>query len=283
MDQARFRGVGTDWPAVALWALVPLTIAAGFVSAAATPDWEATDWLGGLLLVIPFEFARTMVFSLLGDTYATYRGPRQAVLSFLLSMLILLVVSAAIGMWVVGVREFFAWLARPESIPLLAVPILLVTADAVIGLYFFRGDTRRQAARIEAAADDALDWLLLIAFQAPIVLALGYGVLLLARESGHGVPAWIPSPGSEALRSFCLAYAAFYFAGKAALFGHVHLAHFNRSGRRLLSSKWVQMLIWRKRAEFATDARKEATKERKRRAVLQSAFNAGRSSAAVAE
>jgi hypothetical protein len=99
------------------------------------------------------------------------------------------------------------------------------------------------------------------------VLALGYGVLLLIRES-RGTLAWVPDPTSDTVRSIVLLYAAFYFIGKAVLFAHANTAAFNRSGRRVLGAEWIQLLIWEKNRDRELNARNERAAERRRLAIL---------------
>lgn len=261
------RALETDWPAIGMWTLVPVTLAAGFVYAALTPQWESDEWIGGLLALIPLEYFRAFVISILSDTYKEYRTPLQAVKYFLLSLLILLVIAAAIGLYVLGFRDFLLLIRKPEVYGAIAFALAVIAVDGVIGVYFFRGDARRLSARLHAVADDARDWLQLAAFQMPIVLALSYGVLLILTET-RAAFAWVPDPASDALRSVCLLYAAFYFLGKAVLLAHANTAAFNRTGRRLLSARWIQFLVWQKNRDREKDARDERAAERKRLEIL---------------
>ena len=255
------RALETDWPTIGMWTLVPVTIAAGFVYAAMTPQWESDDWIGGLLALIPLEYFRAFVISILSDTYKEYRTPLQAVKYFLLSLLILLVIAAAISLYVLGFRDFLLLIRKPEVYGAIAFAIAVIAVDGVIGVYFFRGDARRLSARLHAVADDARDWLQLVAFQMPIVVALSYGVLLILKETRVSF-AWVPAPASDAVRSVCLLYAAFYFLGKAVLLAHANTAAFNRTGRRLLSATWIQFLIWEKNRDREKSAREERAAER---------------------
>jgi len=267
MNNSIGRTPGTDWAAIALWTLIPLTVAAGFISAALTPEWESNQWITGLLVLIPLELVRALVFSILSETYRDYQTPRQAVGLFLTSFAILLIVVALLSLYVLGFRDFVAAVRNPEVYRAIGVAVAIIVVDGVIGLVFFRGDARRLSARLQAVADDARDWLQLGGIEIPVVLALGYGVLLLVREA-FGVLAWIPNVTSAALRLVCLMYAAFYFLGKAVFLAHANTGAFNRTGQRLLGAEWVQFLIWKKNADRETDARSERASERKRRAIL---------------
>ena len=169
--------------------LMPVTVAAGFAYFALDPS-EAADWAGGLLALIPLEYVRAIVLSILSDTYRQYRTPVQAVRFFLLSLAILTAIALAISVYVLK-GDWWAWIAKPEVHRALAAALALIAVDGVIGVYFFRGDPKRLAARLEAVADDARDWVQLAGFQLPIVLALLYGALLLLREARHVLP-WLP-------------------------------------------------------------------------------------------
>ena len=267
MANSNERALETDWPTIGMWTLVPVTLAAGFVYAALTPQWESDEWIGGLLALIPLEYFRAFVISILSDTYKEYRTPLQAVKYFLLSLLILLVIAAAISLYVLGFRDFLLLIRKPEVYGAIAFAIAVIAVDGVIGVYFFRGDARRLSARLQAVADDARDWLQLAAFQMPIVLALSYGVLLILKET-RAAFAWVPDPASDVVRSACLLYAAFYFLGKAVLLGHANTAAFNGTGRRLLSARWIQFLVWQKNRDREKDARDERAAERKRLEIL---------------
>ena len=267
MTQINERLPGTDWPSIGLWTFVPLTIAAGFVYVAVTPQWESDEWIGGLLALIPLEYFRAFVVSILSDTYATYKTPQQAVGFFLVSLLILVAIAAAIAAYVVGFHDLLAWMRKPEVYRAIAFALAVIAVDGVVSVYFFRGDAHRLAVRLQAVADDARDWLQLAAFQLPIVLALSYGVLLLLKQTRASLD-WVPDPGSGIVRSTCLLYAAFYFVGKAMLLAHANTAAFNRTGRRLLGATWIQFFVWEKNRDRDKNAREERAAESKRLRVL---------------
>jgi hypothetical protein len=255
---------------MAMSVMVPVTISAGFVHAALTWQWvESETWVWGLVLLVPFEFVRTLVYSILGDTFRTYESPRQAVRSFLLSMLILLVMGLIFGVYVLGFRDFFAAVTDLAILRIISVPAAILVADGIISVYFFRGNPRLQAVRIQAAADDLVDWLQLALFPTPFLLALLCAGLYWLRASGHIEGAWLPEVDEEAGRSAALLYAGYYFAGKAILLAHVHSAHFNGSGRRLLDARWIQWLTT-KPENRKENALKETANQKQRWSVLQS-------------
>jgi len=123
--------------------------------------------------------------------------------------------------------------------------------------------------RIQAAADDLVDWLQLALFPTPFVFALLCAGLYWLRASGHIDAAWLPEVDEDAARSAALLYAGYYFAGKALLLAHVRSAHFNGSGRRLLGTRWIQWLTT-KPENRKQNALKEAASQKQRWSVLQS-------------
>ena len=260
------RAVPTDWAAIATWTLIPLVVAAGFAWFALTPDWESWDWAGGLVALIPLEYFRAFVFSILSETYREYRTPLQAVRVFLTSLAILIVIATALSLFVLK-GDWWSWISKPAIYRAIAFALALIAVDGVIGVYFFRGDAHRLAARLEAVADDARDWLLIAGLELPIVLALSYGVLVLIRESSGGLH-WLPDPTADLLRMAGLLYAAFYFLGKALLLAHANTAGFNRTGARLFGTDWIQRLIWEKNKDRELSARNERAAERHRVAIL---------------
>jgi len=205
---------GTDWAAIFMTTLIPLTTAAGFVWIGLEPS-DAGDWAHGLLALIPLEYFRAFVLYILSDTYREYRTPRQAVRFFLISLAILIGIAFVISLYVLK-GDWWAWITQPDVYRAIAFALALIAVDGVIGVYFFRGDAKRLSVRLEAIADDARDWVQLGGLQLPVVLGLVLGFVLILRESGHGF-AWFPQATTELLQSAGLFYAAFYFLGKALL------------------------------------------------------------------
>jgi len=270
MADPRTQMPASDWSAMAVSVLMPVAIAAGFVHAALTSQWiESETWVDGLMLLVPFEFVRTLVYSILGDTFRTYEGPMQAVRSFLLSMLILMALGLIWAVCGLGFHDLFAALTDPAILRIILVPTAVVVADAIIALYFFRGNPRVQAVRIQAAADDLVDWLQLALFPTPFVLALMCAGLYWLRASGLIGGTWLPEVDEETGRSAALLYAGYYFAGKAMILAHVHSAHFNASGHRLLDARWIRWLTT-KPENREENALKETANRKQRWSVLQS-------------
>lgn len=255
----------TDWAAIFSSTLIPLTVAAGFAWFAFEPD-ALDGWARGLLALIPLEYFRAIVLSILRDTYRDARTQAQAVRFFLVSLAILVVIALAIGVFVLN-SDGWSWISTPAVYRTMACAVGLAAIDGVVGVWFFRGDPRIASARLDAIAADAGDWVQLAGFQLPIVLALGYGLALLLRESGHGF-AWVPDATSGTIRSAALLHAAFYFAGKAVLIAHAYGASFARSGARVLGGRWVQWVTWEKNKDIASAMKREDEARRRRHAIL---------------
>jgi hypothetical protein len=252
--------IRTDWQAVIVTLLVPAVIGAGLVHLALEPQWsDSDDWIIGLFVLIPFEFVRVIVFWILRDAFKDYQSPWHAVKFFLLSVAILGVLCLVFALFEIGFREVFGALADPQTWRYILPPAGIIVADGIISLYFFRGDGRRQAARLDAIADDAQDWLLVAIARLPFVAGAVYALSIYLRSRGVAVPEWIRDPSLEAFREICLLCAAVYFFGKGILLAHVHTAHFIRTGRRLLGAGWIQFVIGQdseKREEAATKERR---------------------------
>ncbi|HEY6985093.1 MAG TPA: hypothetical protein VH375_03345 [Rhodanobacteraceae bacterium] len=258
-------GQATDWQAIFTWTLIPLTVAVGFIYTGLADPADIDEWAEGLLALIPLEYFRAFVVAIQSETYRDYKSPLQAVRSFLLSLAILIVIAGALSVYILK-GDWWAWISRPDVYHAIAFALAVIAVDGVIGVYFFRGDAKRLAARLQAVADDARDWLQLGAVQLPVVLALLYGALLIAHETGHA--AWVPYPNSEAMRSAGFLYAGFYFFGKAMLLAHAHVAEFNRTGERLFGAAWIQLLIWEKNKNMEITMHNERAAARRRAAIL---------------
>ncbi|HEX7915691.1 hypothetical protein, partial [Rudaea sp.] len=261
----------TDWQALIPTLLVPALVVAGLVRLALQPQWDdSADWLDGLVVLILFEGVRVLVLRILRDTLNEYRGPWQAVKFFLLSMLILagicLVLAVFAFKW-----QIFSILADPHTWKLVLPPLALIVADGVVNVAFFRGDAQRAAAQLDAAADDAEDWLALAVFPTPLLVALAYALLFFLHTRGVSGLSWLPSPSLDTLREISLLYAAFYFCGKAVVLAHVHTAHFLRTGKRLLGGRIAQLIVTRSLVLSKQNALGEQRSAARRLAVLQGA------------
>jgi len=193
----------TNWQAAALSAAVPLLIAAGMVYAALQPFWDddSGDWAIGLFVLIPLEFVRALVASILGDTFKNYRSAAYAVNYFLLSLGILAAMLLGFAAYMLGMHDFIQTMASARTWQLVLPVAAIIVADGLIALYFFRGDPGCQAARIEAAADDYGQLLGLAVWPTPLVIAAIYGILLYFKQEGRAFAAWLPELSVERLRA----------------------------------------------------------------------------------
>jgi hypothetical protein len=260
-----------DWRALALTLPVPAVIVSSLVWFAVQPRWEESDeWLFAFFVLIGFEFVRVVVFWILRDAYRDYASPWRAVKFFAASVGVLATIALVIAVFELGVRDLFDVLTDGQTWRYLLPPALVILIDGSIGLYFFHGDARIQAARLDAAGDDARDWLVLAIGRLPFVAAALYALAIFLRSRGFAVPEWIRDPSTEAFRQVCLLSAAVYFCGKAILIAHVYTAHFGRTGVRLLSARWIAWFIGgANRAKRASEARAEAHAAGVRREALR--------------
>jgi hypothetical protein len=264
-----FAVARTDWQAVLVTLLLPVLVAASFVWLGLRPQWEddTGDWATGMLVLLPLEFVRICVLWILRDTYADYRSPAQALRFFLLSIGILAVLCLGFALLQFGVRATLAALVQADTWRILLPPAALIVADGAIGLYFFRGDARVQAARLEAQGDDAQDWLCLAVCALPVTVLLPCFVILVRNDHGAWLPPWLPR-GSDAFRAVGLLYVAAYFVGKGLLLAHAYSARFRRSGARVLGARWIRFVLERDTEKRAAAIAAEARKAAKRRSVL---------------
>ncbi len=259
----------TDWQALVVTLLVPALVVAGLVRLALQPQWEdSPEWLDGFVVLILFEGVRVLVLRILRDTFREYRGPWQAVKFFLLSLLILAALCLALAVFVLKL-QIFSVLADPRTWKMILPPLALIVADGVVNVAFFRGDAQRAAAQLDAAADDAEDWLALAMFPLPLIVALGYAALAILSARDVAGLAWVPPPSLDTLREISLLYAAAYFFGKAVLLAHVHTGRFMRTGRRLLGGRAVQLIVTRNFELSRRNATSELRSAERRLAALQ--------------
>jgi hypothetical protein len=144
--------------------------------------------------------------NILGDSFKNYRSPGYAVNHFLLSLGILAVMRLAFTGYMLGLRGFFETMTSAHTWALILPVAAVILADGMIALYFFRGDPACQAARLEAAADDASDLLGLALFPTPLLIASGYAILAVLKQNGNAFVAALPDVSAELLRRAALFY-----------------------------------------------------------------------------
>ena len=223
----------TDWLSLTVSLLLQLPVVVGSVWLALT---ASSDFILALILIGPFEIVRLVVLNGLAKAYQTYLSTGQALRSFALKTLSALFffggLIAFYWITVFGVASLIDVLSRPWTWGVILVPAALIVAESAVGLGFFRGDPRSQAARLGAMAADAKTWFGL----ALLFFALIMSLLLVAAISqiaGIGIVAIV----------FVLLFPSLYFAGKAVVLARVYTADFKRTGRRALDSPWILHLM----------------------------------------
>jgi hypothetical protein len=135
----------TDWAAIFSSTLIPLTVAAGFAWLAFEPD-GLDDWARGLVALIPLEYFRALVLSILSDTYRESHTRAHAIRSFLLSLAILVAILLAISLFILK-GDWWAWISKPDGLALL----LRESGHGFAWLPDANADTWRSAALLYAA------------------------------------------------------------------------------------------------------------------------------------
>jgi len=222
----------TDWPGLLSSLLVQLLFVGWLVWLALWPSGQHDEVISDtLVLLLPFEVIRSVLLFFLSTAYREYKNRWQAVKNFLgmvaffacFALLVSLLPSRHSHSLSSGLFELVAELARPWFWLAFLVPVALLVAENAESLYLFRGDPRRQAARLDAMANDSLSWLGI-----GMMLAGALAIfLVLARAT---VQEWV---------ELSLLYAAAYFAAKAIILANVYTARFALTGRRVLAAKWL--------------------------------------------
>ncbi len=257
--------MGTDWRSLILSTLIPVTLAAGFIYLAQLPDWQPSEtWMLGIAFLFPLDFVRALVLAVLGESYKTSQGRWQAMQSFLLSVAILFGLGIFYGITQGGIKATFGFLTDPTVLQLFGLPIIVMVIDGVIGIWAFRGDPLLQADRLEAIAEDSIDWLVLTVGRTPFLFAPVYGLLYWIKSDGYAIASWVPEPSLDLLRTAGLFYGAWYFLGKAVLTARVYTAHFDRDRRRLLAAAWVQWILGQTKPAQSKTSRTKAPDIRRR-------------------
>jgi hypothetical protein len=230
MKNLEFR---TDWPALSLSLLLQVPVVAGSLWIALT---ASSDFMLGLMLLGPFEIVRVVVLDGLAKAYEKYLSLGQALRYFALKTLLPLFFFGGLFAfyWVTtfGVASLIKRLSQPWIWGAMLVPAALIVAESAVGLIFFRGDPRSQAARLGAMAADAKAWFGLALLFFAVVLCL-----FLLAAIGH-----MPGIGVIVI-VLLLLFPALYFAGKAIVLAQVYTAYFKRTGRRALDAPWILHLM----------------------------------------
>lgn len=227
MATIRPREIRTNWPALVLSILLQLPI----VAAALLVMLDTVD-VALIVAAGPLELMRVIVLIKLSEAYRNFDNPSQALRYFVKQTAIQLGIFGLIFLinWIAitGVGETAAALSRSWIWIVVAIPIATLVAENAMNLFFFSGDVRAQAARLEAMASDATVWFVLMFFVVPVLIPVIFFAVLLAMGNNHGeMPAWI----AKTISIVVLLYPAAYFAGKAIVLAQVHTARFARTGQ----------------------------------------------------
>lgn len=233
MALSRATQIRTNWPALVLSLLCQLPI----VLTALLVMFDTID-VALIVAAGPLELMRLIVLIKLSEAYRNFDNPSQALRYFVKQTAIQLGIFGLIFSidWILitGVGETAAALSRSWIWIVVAIPIATLVAENALNLFFFRGDMRAQAARLEAMAADATVWFVGMFFVVPIALpVIFFAVLLAIGNTRHvEVPAWIPNTFSIVV----LLYPAAYFAGKAIVLAQVHTARFALTGQAVFGT-----------------------------------------------
>lgn len=248
----------TNWTVMLLPAVVPLVVAASLLAvAAAEPPVDGKQLATGLVTVLVVQLVGALALGMLARAFDT--ATRSAALRRFLAGYALLV---GIVSLVALSPNHGDWRPRFDTIDwrLYAINVLVLAVDAAIAIAYFRGDPRREGARLEAAADDLYD-LCFLTLQALFLVFAAFLVCVGMR----------PDEYPRGTRAVFLGVVAAAFVAKAVILTYVRTGRFAASGQRLLGR--VSLDISRSRAEAKERAgrRRDAERERAelRRAVLQ--------------
>lgn len=259
--------VRTQWQGVLVSALVPAIVVTGLVHHALGPQDlpESQIWAVGLACLIPLEFIRTLVVSLLGSAYETGRDPVQVIRTFLISVAILLAFCTVYVVLEGGISDGLSFLASPGLYKFVGLPLLITIVDGIFGVLSFSGDPRLQGERLQAFAEDSIDWLSLVLLRVPFLILPTYGLLVWAASAGWRFMAWVPTPSAAFGLRFAFLYAAAYFVGKTVLAAYVQTARFAQQRKRLLDVAWMKKVrnLFGKPGPKQPDTEKEAAQRYK--------------------
>jgi len=226
----------TEWPALLMSISLPIVVAMGFIrlASASSWGWEASEtWLYGLIALVPLEFIRIVVLVILAQVYKDSSGPREAIGLFLGITAIFAVIGLVWAVVELGPQDVFALLTTPVFYKVLALPVLILLIDCVVGIATFHGNPKVQAARLDAIGTDSYEWLTCAAFRIPMTVALASLLAVIFFRIDHS-DEWAAFVHSDAPRAIGLSYLAAYFLVKAAIVGHAYTARFAGTGKRLL-------------------------------------------------
>ena len=251
--------IHTDW--TALWLSIALQMP--------VVVWALTHWGSGILALGPFEFIRLLLLRSVSVAYREYGDPWKAVKSFARQVGVLLGLFVGIllliGIKTFGVEKFLAELQQPSAWLYVVLPVGVLIAENALSLFYFRGDVRMQAARLDAMAADATVWFVMVTLAIPgmILVALGFAIYFTEASHSH-VPDWFMNIFGLLL----ISYPAFYFTGKAIVLAQVFTDRFALTGRRVFDAPWALFLTAPKGQKYSKTKRIENYAIEWRRAAM---------------
>jgi len=245
----------TDWAALllSLFAQVPVVV------------WLFTDDAIPFVFLGPFELVRLIVLCGLARAYNKYEDPLHAAKTFvvwvgtLLTFFIALLVGYSLS--VRGLDGIMGWVLW-RLLPLCGVLIV----ETAVSLYFFRGNVRVQAARLDAMASDATTWFTFGFLVLPFILGV---LLLLVALLGTQRGLMIPPVFWSVTWEFLWWVPVIYFAGKALVLAQVYTARFAYTGERVLDAAWILFITSSRSVSFDQQLDKEQHDIAWRRAAMR--------------
>jgi len=245
----------TDWPALllSLFAQVPVVV------------WLFTDDAIPFVFLGPFELVRLIVLCGLARAYRKYENPLRAAKTFVVWVATTLMFFIALLVWyslstttgLDGIMGAVLW----GMLPLCGILIV----ETAVSLYFFRGNVRVQAARLDAMASDATTWFTFGFLIVPFILC----VLLLVVALLRGMPGLIPPSFWTVTWAFLWWLPVIYFAGKAIVLAQVYTARFASTGERVLDADWILFITSSRTVSFDQQLSKERDDIAWRRAAMR--------------
>jgi len=239
-------------------ALIPLLVAASLVFVALrNPPVDADVLALSLVTIVVLQLVGALALRVLAGAYGDSGSRSAALRYFFIGYAIIIVAVSFIALSPLSND----WQPRFDRVDwrMFAINVGVIAIDAAIAVACFRGDPRREGARLQAAAADLFD-LWGLALQAAFIV---FAIFLVC----IGLQ---PDEYPRATRAVFLGVAAAYFVAKAIIVVYVRTARFAASGARLLAG--VDILPIRRRDRDA--ARATRLEERDKAAERRAIFNA---------
>jgi hypothetical protein len=246
----------TDWTLALVPALIPLLVAASLVFVAfRVPPVDGETLSRNLVTIVVLQLVGALALRVLAAAYADSASRAAALRYFFIGYAVIIVVITFSAL----IPRSNDWRPRLDSVdwPMYAINLGVMAIDTAVAIACFRGDPRREGARLQAAAADLFD-LWALALQAMFVV---FAIFLLCIGLN-------PDAHPQATRAVFLDMAAAYFVAKAVIVVYVRSAPFAASGKRLLAGVDILPLRQRDRDAARVSRRDEDCKAAERRAIF---------------